>query len=113
MTVWLYRVVDEISESLPSTLPPPSSEKVTRCDPSYCGRMLESLRLMREQQIYTDAVVVSEDSIFQQPVHRVILASASAYFKSLFDNSVQSVYYVVVPCKKRNKCFIFLMSILT
>jgi len=94
----LCRIVEEISQPLPLALPPsPVEERVTWCDPSYSGRLLESLRMLCDQQVFTDAVVVSEDSSYHKHVHRVVLASASSYLKSLIFNSDQPVLYIIVP----------------
>lgn len=72
---------------------------VIQTDFLHAERLLESLGLLWSQQLLTDVVVASEDGLFQIQAHRVVLASASLYFKAILCNAMQPVTNVVVPSK--------------
>lgn len=83
------------TDPMPDTPPTPPVKPVVRKNIVHSGELLESLGLLREQELFTDAVVLSEDNAFHTQVHKVVLAGASAYFKSILMNPQQSSYFVV------------------
>ena len=88
----------EDSLNLPTLTPEhPPIQTVMKIDHTFSSRILESFSLLLEQQLLTDAIVASEDGLYEKPAHKVVLASASTYFKSMIVNSTQSVYYIIVP----------------
>jgi hypothetical protein len=103
MIVIHYLCCFRISKSIPESLPSPVQSvpvcPIIRTDHLYSERLLESLGSLWNQQLLTDAVVASEDGLFQTQVHKVVLAGASPYFKAILDSAVQHVTNLVVSSK--------------
>ena len=58
----------------------------TKCGMEYSFKLMSQMRYLRKQQVMCDAKLNIDGNIF--PIHRVVLAAASPYFKVMFTSNM-------------------------
>jgi len=66
--------------------------------PTYTDSLLSALSEMRNQNLFCDVTLASDDGTFQTKVHKVVLVAASQYLRSLFlDPDLIVTDHITVP----------------
>ncbi|XP_028846804.1 kelch-like protein 9 isoform X2 [Denticeps clupeoides] len=81
-------VAPKLPEAPKPTVPPKPQNRVFSCE-NHGNAMLQGLDQFRSDETLCDVTLIPGDSSTRFPVHRVIMASASDYFKAMFTGGMR------------------------